>query len=328
MHQSRWLCSILFCFVLMLIADMPPLLGQIEGRARVVDGDSLDVAQRRIHLDGIDAPELKQRCRNDRGQFYPCGEQAKAYLESLIRGNILRCIALADDPIRGAAGRCTVKGIDLGRQMIAAGYATLRGQNGRLYVKELQAARRAKRGMWQGEFVLPFFWRRGFTVPPRTFEGSATCLIKGSIDSRGKKRYYTPHDPDYARVRVFGPNERWFCSLAEAIKMGFRDPGPQCRVKAVIGADGRRVYYLPGDQRYEQTRISFRRGGRWFCSQGQAYQHGFRRCLIKGIKASNQFFIQRSRGYKEKKVIPEQGDRWFCNVRNALQAGFNPPSRR
>ena len=57
----------------------------IAGNVRVIDGDSLrPVGQDNanghdIRLQGIDAPELGQRCRDRQGRNYACGRDAKAH---------------------------------------------------------------------------------------------------------------------------------------------------------------------------------------------------------------------------------------------------------
>ena len=45
---------------------MPALaLADITGPAKVIDGDSIDIAGQRIRLHGIDAPDGRQNCRRD-----------------------------------------------------------------------------------------------------------------------------------------------------------------------------------------------------------------------------------------------------------------------
>jgi endonuclease YncB( thermonuclease family) len=50
-----------------------------------------------------------------------------------------------------------------------------------------------------------------------------------------------------------------------------------CAIKGHVGPDGERVYHLPGDRWYEQTRIDESRGHRWLCSEEEARASGWRR---------------------------------------------------
>ncbi len=52
-------------------------LADITGPARVIDGDTIEVAGERVGLHGIDAPESGQRCRR-RGVSWLCGADASA----------------------------------------------------------------------------------------------------------------------------------------------------------------------------------------------------------------------------------------------------------
>ena len=48
----------------LLLTLLPTLaLADVTGQARVIDGDTIEVAGERIRLHGIDAPESGQRCR-------------------------------------------------------------------------------------------------------------------------------------------------------------------------------------------------------------------------------------------------------------------------
>lgn len=51
---------------------------------------------------------------------------------------------------------------------------------------------------------------------------------------------------------------------------------PDCRIKGNINRRGERIYHRPGDRSYAQTRISTARGERWFCSEREAREAGWR----------------------------------------------------
>lgn len=54
-----------------------------------VDGDSLEDENRRIRLEGIDAPEYKQYCFDENKQKYMCGQDSLKYLQNLMAGKKL-----------------------------------------------------------------------------------------------------------------------------------------------------------------------------------------------------------------------------------------------
>ena len=80
--------------VMLALAVMELLPGSnLAGTMRVVDGDSLRPADgaHDIRLQGIDAPEIGQRCRDRAGRDYDCGRKARAHLKSLVAGRDVRC---------------------------------------------------------------------------------------------------------------------------------------------------------------------------------------------------------------------------------------------
>lgn len=54
---------------------------------------------------------------------------------------------------------------------------------------------------------------------------SCGCVIKGNINSKGKKIYHCPNSPNYDDTRINKPGERYFCTEAEAIAAGFSRTG-------------------------------------------------------------------------------------------------------
>ena len=55
-------------------------------------------------------------------------------------------------------------------------------------------------------------------------------------------------------------------------------PGSGCTIKGNISIDsGERIYHVPGQKFYSQTRISPEFGERWFCSEAEARKAGWRK---------------------------------------------------
>jgi endonuclease YncB( thermonuclease family) len=135
----------------------------LAGPAKVLDGDTIIVAEQLVRLHGIDAPELDQTFWW-RGQHILCGTMALAALEALTAGVKLRCQAVERD----RHGRLVAKvfspnGVDIGRRLVSAGWALAYRRYSMDYVAAEDEARRAKRGMWRGTFVKPWngaHWRR------------------------------------------------------------------------------------------------------------------------------------------------------------------------
>jgi hypothetical protein len=56
---------------------------------------------------------------------------------------------------------------------------------------------------------------------------------------------------------------------------------PSCKIKGNISIDsGERIYHVPGQKYYSQTRIRQEYGERWFCSEAEARAAGWRKSRI------------------------------------------------
>lgn len=130
----------------------------IDGRAHVIDGDSLKIQGREIRLVGIDAPEFRQLCLKGKAspQKYECGRMAAQHLKSLVSFRDVGCSGSGDDKYRRLLAICTVEGTDINREMVLSGWAVSSGD----YEVEEAAAEEGARGVWQGEFENPAQWRR------------------------------------------------------------------------------------------------------------------------------------------------------------------------
>ena len=87
------------------------------------------------------------------------------------------------------------------------------------YTGQEASAKAARRGLWAGQFVPPWDWRRGKRLASETAanDNPKGCRIKGNIGSRGDRIYHMPGGRWYDRtVITASKGERWFCSEAGA----------------------------------------------------------------------------------------------------------------
>ncbi|MCC6948694.1 MAG: thermonuclease family protein [Bradyrhizobiaceae bacterium] len=132
--------------------------------ATAIDGDSLRRGGEEIRLLGIDAPEYRQTCRDERGRDWACGREARAHLERLLSRGPAQCVPNGRDRYGRTLARCSAGNIaDLGEAMVRAGYALDFMGGG--YGAAEAAARAGGHGIWRGQFERPADWRR---ANPRT----------------------------------------------------------------------------------------------------------------------------------------------------------------
>jgi len=129
--------------------------GEIGGIARVIDGDTLEIDGQKIRLFGIDAPERGQVCRDASNTDYGCGIRASAEVDGLVSGQVISCQPRSKDKYGRVVAVCLVAGRDLGRELVAAGWAVAFERYSRDYVDEQTHAREKHLGLWQGDFENP-----------------------------------------------------------------------------------------------------------------------------------------------------------------------------
>jgi endonuclease YncB( thermonuclease family) len=138
-----------------------PAGATLTGRARAIDGDSLEIAGVDIRLLGIDAPEARQECRDRAGESYACGREAARALAAAIAGRSVTCTAVDHDRYDRDVAVCTADGRDLGELLVRLGHAIELTQHSRgRYAAAEREAREARRGVWGGTFEPPVVWRR------------------------------------------------------------------------------------------------------------------------------------------------------------------------
>lgn len=126
------------------------------------DGDSFALGGGEIRLWGIDAPEFFQTCRDQNGQNYSCGREAKDFLQDLIAARAVRCEKMPrrEGEARTVA-RCFAGEDDLGRMMVRGGWAVeYKYFSKGFYTADELQAKKNRRGLWAGTFTNPRDWRK------------------------------------------------------------------------------------------------------------------------------------------------------------------------
>jgi len=195
----------------------------VAGPARIIDGDTIEVAGQTIRLHGIDAPEAGQRCNAASGGTYRCDEAAMDRLQELVSAGVRCTGSEMDDYDRLIAICTTAGGEDINAALVREGLAWAFVRYSRDYVAEEDEARAASLGVWQAENEAPWDYRaRRWEVAEQ--EAPEGCPIKGNISENGRI-YHAPWSPWYDRTKIsLDKGERWFCSEREALDAGWRAP--------------------------------------------------------------------------------------------------------
>ncbi len=193
---------------------------------RVIDGDTIIVDGDKVRLEGIDAPEMKQTCLNSNRKNYKCGSQARNALKAMLLSNNLKsfkCNVSGKDRYDRLIGECFIDQVNINEWMVRQGWAMAYLQYSKKYVEQEKSARAEKIGIWQGDFIKPWDWRRGKRLSDNSGAAKNDCKIKGNISSSGEKIYHLPSGQYYERTKInSSKGELWFCSEDEARASGWR----------------------------------------------------------------------------------------------------------
>jgi endonuclease YncB( thermonuclease family) len=148
--------------ILAFLVSVPAVAADtIVGKARIVTGDIIEINRERIHLFGIAAPAPAQTCMA-KGARWSCGQNATFALSAIVERQWVHCARTGAAPAERTTAVCRLAGAngpDIGAAMVRQGWALADRRVSTAYVREEDAARRAKAGLWVGEFVPPWDWR-------------------------------------------------------------------------------------------------------------------------------------------------------------------------
>ena len=132
----------------------------LSGTALVIDGGTITISGNKIRLSGIDTPEKNQTCRKA-SITWRCGYEASETLRNWTYTKEVRCIGDTKDRYGTLIANCFVDGYSVNARLVYEGLALAYRKYSKQYVPEEDKARARKRGMWAGEFVAPWDWRKG-----------------------------------------------------------------------------------------------------------------------------------------------------------------------
>tara|TARA_A100000164_G_C21652879_1_gene651124 strand:- start:136 stop:639 length:504 start_codon:yes stop_codon:yes gene_type:complete len=162
--QKFFLISIIFLISFLTSAKSEV----ISGIARIIDGDTIKIDNRKVRLHGIDAPEIKQLCQRiflsisfiSFEKNYECGEVSKKKLESYVKNNLIKCKIEGIDRYKRILGTCYKNTININSRMVRNGYAVAYKKYSKRYLNLEMEAKREKLGLWEGKFEMPWDWRK------------------------------------------------------------------------------------------------------------------------------------------------------------------------
>ena len=140
----------------------------ITGHAEVTDGDTIKINTFKIRLNGIDAPEKKQKCKRAYLEIfififyedYSCGQKSTEALIKKINNQKITCKISNVDYFKRLIGECYKRKINLNAWLVSNGHAVAFRKYSKKYVSHETLAKQEKKGMWQGKFEMPWDYRK------------------------------------------------------------------------------------------------------------------------------------------------------------------------
>ena len=144
---------------------------EIYGFPKIIDGDTVLINNKKIRLEGIDAPEIKQQCKKpflkisafigfQFSKSYSCGVESKKKLIDKIDNSKIKCVTSSKDKYKRYLATCYKEKINLNKWMVRNGHAVAYKRYSKDYVRDEEFANENKLGLWEGSFTMPEKWRK------------------------------------------------------------------------------------------------------------------------------------------------------------------------
>ena len=144
---------------------------EVSGIPKIVDGDTIHIKNYKFRLEGIDAPEIKQKCKKESLKIssiigftffkeYSCGKVSREKLTTKINRSEIKCIYTSKDRFKRYIATCFKGKTNLNKWMVRNGFAIAYRRYSKKYVSDEEFAKENKLGLWQGKFMDPEKWRK------------------------------------------------------------------------------------------------------------------------------------------------------------------------
>lgn len=131
----------------------------VVGVPQILDANTVKIDNHVLKLDGIDAPDVAQRCVDSHLKPWPCGRDALKHLIARAGGQTWTCNLRGYDGLGHVFASCSVAGADIAKWMVRSGWALSFTHCSRKYDSEQKKARQSHAGLWSGAFIAPLDWR-------------------------------------------------------------------------------------------------------------------------------------------------------------------------
>lgn len=120
-------------------------------RPVVLDAGTLRMKRLTVRLAGLDAPALAETCPSRLGGTWPCGMRARTALRAFVRRRAVTCEDMVEIAPGLVSARCRRQDEDLSAWMVQQGWARPGEGAGAEMRAAAEAARDARKGIWQLE---------------------------------------------------------------------------------------------------------------------------------------------------------------------------------
>ena len=159
MEQKILIFKLLITISLILYSSASFSEKIIEGKAKIIDGDTIHIEKNKIRLHGIDAPEIDQTC-TIKNKMWHWGLESSAALKKLVLDNNISCVVSDIDKYKRYIAECFINNKNINKFMVRNGWAIAYQYYSLDFVEDENLAKKDKIGLWQGKFQEPYLYRK------------------------------------------------------------------------------------------------------------------------------------------------------------------------